>query len=558
MAMLESMDKAHEVFSKSELNCDNINEKIGLMNVEIQHVMKHLDLTVTEALWFSIIYNISMDDIYVSFKSMANYLQCRVTLIYRFGREIGLLVSKGLLKKEYRINRMHKLSENFIITDFARKLVQENLKYKDEKNKHDFNRCAIANVVEEIKQAIEYPLFDFDQVDRCYQSIDLILKNNLHVCFAKTLSTIDFREQMDKILLCYYCVQYISGYDGLAVSKFLNRITHNDILKQSTLDRYKNKRSELFDNNWVRFTNNLENQDFRLSLTDKAYNIILKKDFPKIEIKFGESDQFTLVEPENIKPKRLFYNASVEEDISILQQLLDEKKLTRILKGLTKNGLSKGFTLLFYGAPGTGKTETALQLARMSNRMIIQVNMSQVRTMWVGESEKNLQRIFDLYKYNCGVAKRTPILLLNEADALLGHRIDVKHSVDQMNNSMQNILLQAMERFEGILIATTNLKKSLDAAFDRRFLYKVDFKYPETEVRKKIIDSMLPELTENSRCMIATSFTFSGAQLENIKKKFHVYKLIWNREPDMKKVEQWCMEETGSSVKQNYIGFKIA
>jgi SpoVK/Ycf46/Vps4 family AAA+-type ATPase len=178
--------------------------------------------------------------------------------------------------------------------------------------------------------------------------------------------------------------------------------------------------------------------------------------------------------------------------------------------------------------------------------------------MWVGESEKNLQKIFDTYHYNNNVTKRTPILLLNEADALLGKRINIAHSVDQMNNSMQNILLQELERFEGILIATTNLKQNLDQAFDRRFLYKIKFTSPEAEVRRLIINNKLPDIPDYFRIMLAESYMLTGAQLENIKKKYHVHKLLQQEEPDINRIEKWCMEETENAGNSSKIGFKIS
>ena len=558
MALLESMDRAHEVLSKCELNSENINDKIEEIEAELYLVMDYLSLSNSEALWFCILYNINTEDIHVSYTVMARYLRSRITFIYRFVGDIGKLVSKGLIKKDFRINRNGRLTENIKLTDFARKLVHENLNYEIEKNKFDFKQSIISNIIDEIRQTIHLPLFDFDKVNQCYETIEMILANNKGIRFIRILSTLQFREKIDKILLTYFCVQYTDGFDNLKVSKFLEHITHDKVLIQSTIERYKARKSELLSKNWVQFSQSLNNNDFTFSLSDKTYNIILKEEFPRIKSQLKESNQLSVIQPEDIVPKELFHNPAIAEEVLTLEKLLDEKRLKTIMDGLGKNGLSQGFTILLYGAPGTGKTETVLQLARNTERIIFQVNMSQIRAMWVGESEKNLQNIFDTYRHNFNETKRTPILLLNEADAILGKRINVAQSVDQMNNSMQNILLQELEQFNGILIATTNLKQNMDQAFDRRFLYKIKFTSPEAEVRRLIIDNKLPDIPDYFRIMLAESYMLTGAQLENIKKKYHVHKLLQQEEPDINRIEKWCNEETGNVGNSHKIGFKIS
>ncbi len=103
--------------------------------------------------------------------------------------------------------------------------------------------------------------------------------------------------------------------------------------------------------------------------------------------------------------------------------------------------------------------------------------------------------IFSTYTKALKYFEQAPILLFNEADALLGRRIKVSHYSDQMNNTMQNILLQEMEDFKGILIATTNMQESLDPAFERRFLFKIKFGEPKIKARKEIWKQQFASLT---------------------------------------------------------------
>jgi SpoVK/Ycf46/Vps4 family AAA+-type ATPase len=150
--------------------------------------------------------------------------------------------------------------------------------------------------------------------------------------------------------------------------------------------------------------------------------------------------------------------------------------------------------IIFYGSPGTGKTMTAVSLAKTLKRPILSFDCSKILSMYVGESEKNVRKIFDDFKILSKKAKVDPILLLNEADQFLSSRTEgAGSSADKMHNQMQNIFLEQIEQFEGILIATTNLLDNIDKAFSRRFNYKIEFKKPDKEQRKRLWHFMLPE-----------------------------------------------------------------
>ena len=183
--------------------------------------------------------------------------------------------------------------------------------------------------------------------------------------------------------------------------------------------------------------------------------------------------------------------------------------------------------------------------------------MSQMRDKYVGESEKNVKQIFTRYRRICKESDQTPILLLNEADALLGVRMtNVEHSVDQMENTMQNILLQEMENFDGILIATTNLTQNLDSAFDRRFLYKVEFLKPTAEESRHIWQAMLPEISEEDAWTLAKQYAFSGGQIENIARKQIVNSILFPEEGrDLNKIRQACDSEYLNKNQTRPIGF---
>ena len=269
------------------------------------------------------------------------------------------------------------------------------------------------------------------------------------------------------------------------------------------------------------------------------------------------SAKLGVIDAESIGKKALFYPTKTAKQISELENLLSPDKFSHVQKSLEAHGMRKGFACLFYGLPGTGKTETVLQMARKTGRDIMQVDMSQMRDKYVGESEKNVKQIFTRYRRLCRDSALTPILLLNEADALLSVRMtNVEHSVDQMENTMQNILLQEMENFDGILIATTNLTQNLDGAFDRRFLYKVEFLKPTPEESRHIWQAMLPEISEEDAWTLAKQYAFSGGQIENIARKQIVNAILFPEESkDLNKIRQACDSEYLNKKQTRPIGF---
>lgn len=267
-----------------------------------------------------------------------------------------------------------------------------------------------------------------------------------------------------------------------------------------------------------------------------------------------------LINPETIEVKRLYYNAAEEEQIHRLAKLLSPGQFESLKVRLKERSMLQGATVLFYGGPGTGKTETVLQLARSTGRSVMPVDVSTIKDKWVGESEKNARSIFTRYRSLCEKMELTPILLLNECDSILFRRINVTTAVDQSFNSIQNILLEELEKFNGILFATTNLIGNLDPAFDRRLLFKLKFENPTAETRGRIIRERLPFLTEKEAMDIASSYNLSGGQCENIARKAFTEELMTGSPVGFDLVKRFCEEETSyrkSGNSRNTIGFRL-
>jgi len=173
--------------------------------------------------------------------------------------------------------------------------------------------------------------------------------------------------------------------------------------------------------------------------------------------------------------------------------------------------------MLFYGPPGTGKTLAANAIAYKLKRNIITFDCSKILDSFVGDSEKNVRKIFDEFREISKGMKNPPVLLFNEADQFLHRRINAARATDNMYNQMQNIFLEQLERFDGILIATTNLMENMDSAFSRRFHHKIEFRRPEAEERFKLWQAHIPDKVpladDVDLSYLAEYYDLSGGQI---------------------------------------------
>ena len=294
--------------------------------------------------------------------------------------------------------------------------------------------------------------------------------------------------------------------------------------------------------------------DNDFTLTDGCRKWLLRG----FDVKVPESVDSNVLRSTSIAEKNLYFCESVQRQMDTFSDLISEEHFNDICARLKEKGLRQGFACLFYGAPGTGKTESVLQLARRSGRDIMQVSVSEIKDKWVGNSEKNIKAVFDRYRMLVRQSERAPILLFNEADAVIGKRLtNVNRSVDKMENSIQNIILQEMELLEGIMIATTNLEENFDGAFERRFLYKVKFEKPQLEQRCRIWQSLMPALSDDAAEILASKYDFSGGQIENIARKCGVESVLYGDEAVTEQlIDRLCSEES-ISKKSIKIGFGV-
>jgi RNA-binding protein YhbY len=352
-----------------------------------------------------------------------------------------------------------------------------------------------------------------------------ILESNKKFKEVEWLLSLENMTNYDLTLILDLAIEHLEGAEEVDIDKLIKEVFSeiHDRIKYKR--KIKENNCELFKSDVVKFSEEMFSFLNYVKLSEHAMDVLLggyqdsiKKEFrPKMGI---------LIHPDKIEQEQLFYNDSEFEQIETLSNALEEDKYTNLMTRLKDNGMKQGFTVLLYGYPGTGKTSSVKQVAKATGRSIFMVEIQKIQSKWVGESEKNLAKVFEEYKQARRHFDKAPILLFNEADAILGKRMSVNSSVDKSFNTLQNILLQELEEFEGIFMATTNLADQLDSAFDRRLLYKIDFKKPAEPVRKKILSNVFKDISSKTIDVITEQFSLTGGQIANIKKKLLVKSVL--------------------------------
>ncbi len=389
---------------------------------------------------------------------------------------------------------------------------------------------------------------------RC-NNLEIIVESNMHLPYCKIASSYDL-DDYEMVVLHIFSNRLINEDDDMIGTHDWEDVIDSKRIVKRIVRSLKKGDSPLIRKGILEsvIEDGMRNPDY-YHLTDKAKEEL----FPGMDIleKSIKKDK-SLIEFSSFADKKLFYAPHIQSQIDRLGELLMPENFVNVTQRLSENGMRRGFACLFYGSPGTGKTETVNQLARMTGRDVMLVDVTQIKSCWVGESEQNIKSLFDRYRMHVKEKELAPILLFNEADAVLGIRQEgAQRAVDKMENSIQNIILQEMETLEGIMIATTNLTTNLDKAFERRFIYKIEFERPTIEARQQIWKSMIPSLTADLALSLAESYDLSGGQIENIARKRTVELILSGNEPTEQQIREYCQNESMDSrqINRRKIGF---
>lgn len=538
-SILESFEYIVELAEDSNLD----NDFMEKASAHIKYAARKLKLTDMQVVLLAMFVDRS-EDSHIMISEIARYTGCRTTKILRLSDDIDILESKHYI----RASRSRK-SLSYRVPPAVLKSLRNNLPY-----------------AHEAEPVLDTPAF-FDRFDKLMnekddyelthdslmeQTMDM-LEEIKDTKFATELHRCGFGDE-DTLLFIFMAHLFVENNDDNIGFNDIENIFDDNEIPCWVKREFRTRDSELFEKELIENVNEdgMARSD-AFKLTDKAKDELL------CELNLnnvGKSDK-GLIKADTLAKKSLIYNASERDQITELSSILSDSRFNEVQDRLRSAGMRPGFCCIFYGAPGTGKTETVYQIARQTGRDIMRVDVDKIKSCWVGESEKNIKALFDRYRNICRNSKLAPILLFNEADAVLGVRMEgAARAVDKMENSIQNIILQEMETLEGIMIATTNLTTNLDKAFERRFLYKIRFDKPALESRAKIWQTMLPDLTDEDAQILASQFDMSGGEIENIARKHSVNAILSGKEAiDIQEIIMTCRHERISRNNRPKIGF---
>ena len=542
---LESFTLASAFEMIYEKSCDSklSQEFYDTSNDAISFVSKELNVTPFQSIMLAILAN---SDEAKSLYEMSSYTKCSPIRFRIHKEELDDLHYRHFVQWS-----MHRCSLEYRIRDEFMEAIIDNIPYTPKK----YVDYTAYDVYTKITKWIEMLKRDDSLYEDIVKNVRRLLESTKHLTFSKDLLTSEMNNLAVMVVLLTVMDKIEHNSDYISSSEILRVLPEESGIKSFIFVLNANT-CILIKKGWMEnYTVNGMVEPDKFCLTDKILETTLVELKEYIDRK-DETISNLLLMPDVIVEKHMYYNERELEEIERLTKLLSIDRFKDIQQRLKEANMRTGFTCLFYGSPGTGKTETVLQLSRKTGRPIFQVNISELKSKWVGESEKKIQGLFCKYEAMVKKYDICPILFFNEADAIINKRSNnTDAAVDKMENACQNIILQAMENLSGIMIATTNLTNNLDSAFERRFLYKICFDKPTVATRKQIWNAMLPSLSCEEARSLAERYDFSGGQIENIARKQIVDSILYGHQQDISHVRSYCHNENIRNSKSKRIGF---
>ena len=534
-----------EIINRSEC-CQLTDDSIFIETEEaFDYVAKKLNLTHKQVLALALTVNFCSDQ-RIEMVDYCRHLHCSSFRFLPYMKELDVLADKGFIVCNRSNSR-----PTYRIPYYVLEALNDNRNI----DTNDIKELDCHELFEQFDGIFEMLGSQEMTLRGATKKIQALMENNPTLTFCQFINTFNLNDD-DLLLLVYFAHAYVNNHDDRINLMELRTMFKDRHISRTICNELSKGSHTLIKQNLVEYCldDGFANRSF-FHLTLSAKRALLSE--LGIELKDEEAQRQGLTLHEQIVEKSMYYDEQTHIQIDELERLLSEDNYQDIRSRLKEKGFRCGFACLFYGAPGTGKTETVLQLARKTGRDIMQVNVTEIRSKWVGDSEKNVKALFDNYRRKVRDCRQTPILLFNEADAIISRRKEgVEHSVDKMENTIQNIILQEMETLDGILIATTNLEQNMDKAFERRFLYKVKFNKPTLEARRHIWLAMIPSLEEPTATLLAQKYDFSGGQIENIARHYTIDSILHGDSVNVQQsLFQHCENELLDNKNNRRIGF---
>lgn len=507
------------------------------------------------AVIFSVIFILNFREVSVYIKDMARFLDTSEMQVARHMEHIEELERRKLVRRDTDSHPFHSYARPGL-HDISYRVSKEildavlkedpNILVEDLKTDTVGLLDSVARVIE-MRHDREMATFEM------HEEIHKLLEANQELGFVRKVRELGLNP-FNMAVLLFCCHKTLNDYPEIDLAEACEKIFENASRKFSTRRMIMNGTSELITKDLLKTEPGTFRSDRIINMTDHAIELLFPEDKEYLVLKSKNTD---LIAPAEIRNKVLHFNPEEGEKLKYLYRYLREDSYRKITERLRERNMSQGLNVLFYGPPGTGKTASAFQIARLTHRAVIQVDISNTKSYWYGESEKIIKQVFTDYRKRAERPGPVPILLFNECDAVFSKRRDIdSNSVGQTENAIQNIILQAMEEMAGIMIATTNLTINLDPAFERRFLFKVRFSTPSLENRSRIWQSRLPFLSPDEARSLAEKYDFTGGNIENIARKAVMQEVLDGRPPGPEVLDLLCRQEYLEKVEKSRIGFR--
>ena len=538
MTLLQAIERVVELAEDSKMS----KEFMKKAKTEIQLLAKSYGITERQVVLFCVC--MEKGPRRVDYDDLASYLDLNKIGVLSYASDIDALVRRRLLKF-----RDVKDEDDFDIPSVVIRSLKHNEVYQLPQRKG----LDCAALFELLDQWFEDLNDDAISPHDLCEELQSLFEDNPQVGFVKHLREY-YLDDEDEMMLTLFCHRLVNRDDddirfGDIEDLFDSKGDFNNVKAQLRSGEHNLQKKKIVEHRCVDGLADVT----RYKLTESAKRTLLA------EMKINEAEEklADMLDSGKLAQKQMFFPKDIQRQVEELGCFLQPENFQKIQERMKENGFRNGFACLFYGSPGTGKTETVYQLARQTGRNIMVVDVPRIKSKWVGESEKNIKALFDRYREQVKRAPLTPILLFNEADAIIGIRKNgAQSAVDKMENSIQNIILQEMETLDGIMIATTNLQQNMDKAFERRFLYKIRFDKPTEEARASIWRSMIPGLSELDVHTLASKYDFSGGQIENIARHYAIDNILHGQSEDvLSMLIRHCDNERLDERSSKKIGF---
>jgi len=493
-------------FAASGCGLDFHNVKCA--NEDICKVSAFLKITPEQTFLFSCFIDLSFQKA-VNLETLSKHLKCSVIKLITFMNEIEALERKGFIQKRIRrIGRKYSFSDlSYCVPHYVIEALRKTDSSMLEATKFD-----LPGFLNQISDIVDERNDNSLTTEHLISETEFLISNNRRLPFVSFVDR-NLTQTLSKCTVFALSYVRLKGQRSVDIDSFASSL-FDDLGQQLEFTHHINTGNhELIKKEFLKIFTSEFDGDKSVGLSHRTAKL-LYHDYPALVE--TEQKDVGLIRFGTVQEKKLFFDEDISKQIESLEAVMKPSRFRKYRRELKLNGLSGGITAIFFGAPGTGKTEAVYQIARKTGRDMMMVDLSQTRSKWFGESEKQVKKIFEDYTTLMKNSDNEPILFINEADGLFSRRFEMSggSSSEYTINMMQNILLQALESFEGILIATTNLTGNLDKAFERRFTYKIQFPRPDCRVRQMIWKNRLPDLTLEEAAELSDRFEITGGEID--------------------------------------------